>query len=248
MQNIYDNNKFYNSYLKLRENNAGLNEVLEIPAFRSLLPDLDNKTILDLGCGYGENCKWYINKGAKKVIGIDISKNMIEKAKKEYSDDKIEYKNVPMEELDFSKNIFDIVLSSLSFHYVKDFNSLIEKINKMLKPNGSLVFSQEHPIATAKKKKNGWFINNQGEKSHWIMDNYHYEGKREQEWFIDGVIKYHRTIATILNTLIKHGFNILKVLEPIALETAEKNNAQLKEERRRPPFIIIKVKSTKCIN
>lgn len=98
MQNIYDNNEFYNSYLKLRENNAGLNEVLEIPAFRSLLPDLDNKTILDLGCGYGENCKWYINKGAKKVIGIDISKNMIEKAKKEYSDDKIEYKNVPMEE------------------------------------------------------------------------------------------------------------------------------------------------------
>ena len=80
IQNIYDNDDFYSSYLEMRKNNEGLNENLEIPAFRSLLPDLKDKKILDLGCGYGKNCKWYVSQGVKKVIGVDISEKMIKKA------------------------------------------------------------------------------------------------------------------------------------------------------------------------
>lgn len=242
MQNIYDVDEFHNAYINLRKNKEGLNEVLEIAAFRSVLPSLNNKRILDLGCGYGENCKYYIEQGAKEVVGIDISKKMIEKARNEFNDNKIIYKNIPMEEIDFSDNSFDVILSSLSFHYVKDFNNLIKKISEFLRKDGILIFSQEHPIATAKKVKNGWFINDNGEKLHWIMDDYQYEEERVQSWFIDGVIKYHRTFSTIINTLIMHELNILKVLEPIALEEAEKKNEKLKEERRRPPFLIIKAK------
>lgn len=59
-QNIYDNPIFYQSYINLREEGKGLNDVLEIPVFRSLLPDLHNKKVLDLGCGFGESCKWYV--------------------------------------------------------------------------------------------------------------------------------------------------------------------------------------------
>lgn len=77
-QNIYDDEIFYKSYIELRMNSTGLNDVLEIPAFRSLLPDrLKDMDILELGCGFGESCYWYVSQGAAKVVGIDISEKMI---------------------------------------------------------------------------------------------------------------------------------------------------------------------------
>lgn len=86
----------------------------------------------------------------------------------------------------------------------------------------------------------GWAKDENGEKLHWILDDYNYEGIRKQHWFIDGVVKYHRTLSTIVNTLIENNFSIIKILEPIATEKAEKFNPKLMEERRRPPFVIIK--------
>lgn len=51
-QNIYDNEIFSEEYDKMRNENKGTsaNDVIEIPIFRSLLPDLKDKSILDLGC------------------------------------------------------------------------------------------------------------------------------------------------------------------------------------------------------
>ena len=40
------------------------------------------------------------------------------------------------------------------------------------------------------------------------------EGVREQEWYVPGVIKYHRKLATMVNSLIELGFVIEKVCEP----------------------------------
>lgn len=239
-QNIYDNELFYNSYADLRARSAGLNDVLEIPAFRSLLPDLKDKDILDLGCGFGESCKWYAAQGARRIVGIDISERMIFRAGQDFKDNKIDYICVPMEEADFPAREFDVVLSSLAFHYVKDYGALLKRINQWLRPGGFLLFSQEHPIATAKKIAEGWIRDESGEKMHWILDNYGEEGLREHNWFVNGVIKYHRTIATVINTLIDSGFKIVRLSEPTATVEAESLNGELRNERRRPPFLIIK--------
>ena len=48
-QNIFDNEVFFNEYRKLRERENNANNLFEIPAMISLLPDLNGKTILDLG-------------------------------------------------------------------------------------------------------------------------------------------------------------------------------------------------------
>ena len=81
MQNIYDNTEFFSSYKALRESDDNYNILLEQPAMMALLPDLKNKTVIDLGCGFGDNCKTFINLGAKRVVGMDISRNMLEMAK-----------------------------------------------------------------------------------------------------------------------------------------------------------------------
>ena len=64
-QNIYDNPEFFAGYDHLRETGAGINEALEQPAIRSLLPDVRGMRVLDMGCGAGEMCRLLIEKGAK---------------------------------------------------------------------------------------------------------------------------------------------------------------------------------------
>ena len=82
-QNIFDNENFFNGYRELRNSGTNLNDLLMQPAMEETLPDLKGKTVLDIGCGYGHNCLEFINKGAKKVVGTDISEKMLAVAKKE---------------------------------------------------------------------------------------------------------------------------------------------------------------------
>ena len=82
-QNIYDNEIFFAGYKKIRENQVNANNLFEIPALFSMMPNLKDKSILDLGCGFGEHCKGFVESGAKKVIGIDISEKMLEIAKQQ---------------------------------------------------------------------------------------------------------------------------------------------------------------------
>ena len=98
-QNIYDNEIFFEGYKKIRDNKINANNLFEIPALFSMLPDLKNKRVLDLGCGFGEHCKRFIECGAKKVVGIDISEKMLEVARNENSDPNIIYINMPMEKI-----------------------------------------------------------------------------------------------------------------------------------------------------
>ena len=65
--------------------------MIEIPALLSILPNMVGKRILDLGCGFGEHCKLFVEKGAEKVVGLDISQKMIEVAKIENHSPKIRH-------------------------------------------------------------------------------------------------------------------------------------------------------------
>jgi ubiquinone/menaquinone biosynthesis C-methylase UbiE len=241
-QNVYDNPDFFNGYRALRENKAGLNESLEQPSMLSLLPNVRGNKILDLGCGAGDFCRKLISLGANSIIGVDISSKMLELATRSNVDG-IKFLNIPMEELDFSAETFDLVVSSLALHYVADLHALFKKIYNWLKPSGVFLFSMEHPVVTSSQGiHQGWIQDNMSNKSYWPLDCYSQEGRRESHWFIDGVIKYHRTISTIINGLIDSGFTILAVQEPVATEEEEQKRPALKEERRRPPFLVIKAK------
>ena len=117
-QNIYDNEIFFNGYSKIRENENNANNMFEKPALFSLLPTLNNKTVLDLGCGYGEHCIHFVEEGAKRVVGIDISQKMLAIAKAENAHQNISYLNMPMEDIGELQEHFDIIVSSLAFHYI----------------------------------------------------------------------------------------------------------------------------------
>lgn len=214
-QNIYDNDIFFNEYKQLRKREFTANNLIEIPALLSLLPDLKDSVILDLGCGFGEHCKLFVEMGARKVVGIDISQKMIEAAKLKNSSSQIEYLQLAMEDINTLRQKFDLVVSSLAMHYVENFKELVEDINNLLSEDGILVFSQEHPFVTCHSKGDRWTRDFSGEKLFANISNYGVEGQRKTDWFVENVEKYHRTFSTISNTLTTSGFKIEKILEPI---------------------------------
>lgn len=240
-QNIYDNTEFFNSYKALRETDDNYNILLEQPAMRELLPDIRNKSVLDLGCGFGNNCMDFINAGAKQVTGVDISKNMLSEAIKNNSHSKIDYINMPLEEIGLLELKYDVIYSSLCFHYIKDFDKLIKDAYSLLNNNGVLLFSQEHPIVTASDQNSGEYIKNENnEPCAYCFNGYQYEGLRDGHWFVDNVIEYHRTFSTVINTLCENGFIINKIAEPVPSDYALSKRPRLSKEFIKPTFIIVK--------
>ncbi len=239
-QNIYDNEVFFEGYKNLRKKESNANDLFEIPALFSLLPDLNGLTILDLGCGFGEHCKGFIERGAAKVVGIDISEKMLEVAKAENADPKITYLNMPMEDLDKLDGKFDLVVSSLAMHYVDDFDGVVRNIYNLLNPGGLFVYSQENPINTCHSTGERWTRDENGKKLHVNLKNYGVEGEHESVWFVDNVKKYHRMFSTIVNTLASNGFTIEKMIEPLPTEEILAKHPDQGDLFHKPDFLLVR--------
>ncbi len=241
-QNIYDNETFFEGYKKLRENSSNANELFEMPTLFSLLPDLESKSVLDLGCGFGEHCMEYVRRGARSVVGIDISEKMLETARKENADSKITYLLMPMEDLSKLDQKFDVVISSLAFHYVEDFSGVIKSIFGLLNAEGVFVFSQEHPFNTCHTGGDRWTRDENGEKVHLNLKNYGIERECESRWFVDGVKKYHRMFSTIVNALTDAGFVIERMVEPIPDEETAAKYPEHRDLYHKPDFLVVRAK------
>lgn len=240
-QNVFDNEDFFNQYFELRNGEINLNSLLEQPAMEKLLPNLEGKTVLDLGCGYGHNCLEFIKKGAKKVVGIDISKKMLDIANKESSHENITYLNMSMTDINSLNEKFDVIYSSLAFHYIEDFMEFCKIMYSQLNKGGVLLFSQEHPISTATIDGKGHYNRDEnGKRVSYTMSNYNEIGKRHISWLVDDVIKYHRTLGNIITSVAKAGFTIDTVCEPLPEDWAIKKYPDIVKEYIKPCFLIVK--------
>jgi SAM-dependent methyltransferase len=236
-QNKYDEPEFFAEYGRLRRSIHGLAAGLEWATFRALLRDLRDRRVLDLGCGFGWHCRYASQQGARTVVGVDLSEKMLERARAMTQDASgIEYRQCAIEDIDFLSNEFDIVISSLALHYVKQFDLVCRKVHDCLVPSGEFLFSVEHPIFTALPTQD-WYYGSTGERLHWPIDNYQNEGPRLTNWLTKNVIKYHRTLATYVNTLIESGFGITRLEEP--KPAPELTDPDEQDQTRRPPFLVI---------
>jgi SAM-dependent methyltransferase len=121
--------------------------------------------------------------------------------------------SVSIEDIDFPEESFEVVISSLALHYIKSFEDVLDRVYKCLSTGGDFVFSVEHPIFTAQGPQD-WYYDDKGNILHWPVDHYFTEGIRNAKFLGEEVIKYHRTLTTYLNSLIRKGFEITGVVEP----------------------------------
>jgi SAM-dependent methyltransferase len=236
-QNIYDEPEFFAGYSKLRRSVHGLDGAPGWPAIRALLPDFDGKRIVDLGCGFGWFSRWAKQHGAAHILGLDLSRNMIARAKADTSDPDIEYAIADLNRLDLPEASFDFAYSSLAFHYIRDFDRLVRTVHRSLVPGSYLVFSIEHPIYMAPTRP-GWLIDSDGRKT-WPVDRYSVEGPRRTDWLAKDVLKYHRTLGATLNTLIGAGFTIRHVQEWSPADDQVAANPDLADELERPMMLLV---------
>ena len=240
-QNIFDNETFFTGYSKLRECEVNENNLFELPTLRSLLPDLNGKRILDLGCGTGERCKDYVRHGAAAVTGVDISEKMLAVAKAKNSDPNITYLEMPMEDIGSIGGEFDVAISSLALHYVEDFQGVVKNIYRLLCDGGIFIFSQEHPLTTCYSGTGDrWTRDENGNKIYANLANYCVEKRNESTWFVEGVQRYHRMFSTIVNTLVDGGFKILRIEEPYPTEEIAQKHPEYRDLFHRPDFLFVK--------
>lgn len=236
-ENKYDNEEFFKKYSEMNRSKQGLKGAGEWSELQKVLPDFHGKRVLDLGCGYGWHCLHAAQNGAAYVLGTDISEKMLSVAKEKQGDETIEYRCVAMEDLEFAHETFDIVISSLAFHYIRDFDSMVRNISRWLTPDGHFVFSVEHPVFTSCGTQD-WYYDEAGNILHFPVDRYYYEGKREAVFLGETVTKYHKTLTTYLNTLLKHGFELTDIVEPQPSADLMHLPGML-DEMRRPMMLIV---------
>jgi 2-polyprenyl-3-methyl-5-hydroxy-6-metoxy-1,4-benzoquinol methylase len=223
-QNVYDDPRFFAGYSGMERFGAGWTKAVEQPHFLSLLPDLGGRRVLDLGCGAGQLARHIAEGGAAEIIAMDVSERMLAIAREQFAHPRVTHRWQAIEEADFPAGRFDLVVSSLALHYVADYAGLMRRIAAWLTPTGVLVFSTEHPVYTAR-----------AEDDELKLERYSDEGLRERTWFVEGVRRYHRTLATLVNGLIDAGLAVERVLEPVSA-------APDAVDRDRPWFILFRAR------
>ncbi|MEX0447267.1 class I SAM-dependent methyltransferase [Xenorhabdus sp. SGI246] len=123
--------------------NSAAHIKVKIRTIFNLAGDIQGKSVLDLACGYGLFSREYKNRGASKVIGVDISDNMIAiaKSKSQQYGDNIEFHIRDVCKMEsFGK--FDIVNAAWLFCHaesIEDLETMFRVVATHLKPSGKLI-------------------------------------------------------------------------------------------------------------
>ena len=100
-----------------------------------------NKIVLDYGCLRGGEVPFYINQGASKVIGIDISKNGITEAKLKYGDI-ADFHVCDAHNLNFiNDSSIDLVIGRGILHHL-NYDKAVLEVLRVLRNGGSALFSE----------------------------------------------------------------------------------------------------------
>ncbi len=120
----------YQSFPGVKGGSQSLNK---LSALR--LPELKDKVFLDVGCNEGFFCGYADLQGASKVIGLDKSKDAIQKAKQRFAH--LDFRNQSWDALPEDK--FDVIIMLSALHYADDQELIIHNLMNCLAAGGVLV-------------------------------------------------------------------------------------------------------------
>ena len=198
------------------------------PAIMSLLPEIKGKNVLDAGCGIGQLSQELLQKGAN-VTCTDVSEKMLKIAKESLGPKVKAFHADLAEPFDFIEDqSLDVVIASLSIHYIKDWHPVFKEFYRILRPEGELIFSTHHPMFDFKLSRTGMY-----HEIELIEDRWYRSGKTFQ------VPYYRRSFSEILNPVLSAGFIINKVLEPLPIPEAEQLQPEYYQELLKKSDILL---------
>lgn len=240
----------YNNYVKkwadrIRSGNMAAYKFLEKPAMYFAIPNIEGKSVLCVGSGTGEECAYLKSRGAKKVVGIDISPVMVEEARRSYPG--IRFLVMDMEKITLPRASFGFVYSSLALHYTRDWTIPLKSIGRVMKKGTIFLFSTHHPIkwgAEVKRWKGGnsflMGYEKFDKKKPRIYGDYLNTRKTSSIWFNEfRVTYYHKPISGIVRDILKSGFEIIDFTEPRATPAAKKAKPDFYQIHSKIPLFMI---------
>ncbi len=185
-----------------RNEKSLFNAYYERPEMVRLAGDVAGLAVLDAGCGSGPLSQALRAKGAV-VSGFDLSPAMVELARERLGEDadlRVADLGAP---LPYPDDRFDLVVASLSLHYVQDWASALAELRRVLKPGGRLTVSIIHPMVYAIVYP---------EADYFALTQYSedYDYGDQTVW----MTYWHRPLQDVLNAFIDAGFAIKTVTEP----------------------------------
>ena len=134
----------YNSWASIYDSNKNKTRDLDKKVTIEVLNNYSFKSVLELGCGTGKNTEW-LTKRATKIIGLDFSNEMLEKARAKISNDKVHFQTADLNDKWIVENEnFDLITSSLTLEHIENLNHIFNQANLKLLKNGLFYICELH--------------------------------------------------------------------------------------------------------
>jgi ubiquinone/menaquinone biosynthesis C-methylase UbiE len=218
----------------LEEGKDTYQKVVILPNLLRLMEIKREETVLDLACGQGFFSREFAKSGAQ-VIGIDISRELIELARK-YPLKNIKFEVASADDLSFLKDqSVDAVVSVLAIQNIENVDGVLKECKRILKPNGRLFFVMNHP-AFRIPKESSWGWDEKTKTQYRRVDRYLSEitAKIEMHPGADKNIKtvsFHRPLQFYFKKLSKNGFAVTRLEEWISHKKSQKGPRAIAEDR-----------------
>ena len=140
-----DTKQAYNIWASQYDTNDNKTRDLEARALRTTLANISFKNCLEIGCGTGKNTEWSIQR-AEHVTAIDLSVEMLAKAKEKIISDKIKFKQADITKpWTFTDQQYDLISFSLVLEHVENLAHIFKEVSLLLKIGGHVYIGELHP-------------------------------------------------------------------------------------------------------
>ena len=187
------------------------------PCIFENLGDINEKSILDLGCGWG-NFSYLLSKEGASVIGVDISSDWISECIQAYNEENLKFEIGDATDLkNQESDKFDIVVMNMvfiEFDSLEKVKKAFVEVSRVLKKGGKFLFTDIHPIDKV-VEKTPTRIHSYPSSFSYFQDGSEYKSKVLLE---DGSLieftDFNWKLETFTDLLNKNGFCIEKIVEP----------------------------------
>jgi len=181
----------YNSWARQYDTNVNQTRDLDKKCTVQTLNSYEFKNVIELGCGTGKNTEWLLKK-AERIIGLDFSQEMLNKAKEKISSSKVSFIKADLnEEWEIENSFADLVTSSLTLEHIESLDPIFSQAYQKLKNEGFFFISELHPY----KQYSGSKARFETEK-----------GVQELEVYVHHISDY-------INSAINNGFQLIELKE-----------------------------------
>ncbi|MEK7640437.1 MAG: methyltransferase domain-containing protein [Patescibacteria group bacterium] len=215
-----------------------------LPNLLRLVNPQKNEVVLDLGCGPGF-FSGEIAKRGTKVLGIDLSKTLIEQAKKNHPG--INFRAADAERMEFfADHSIDKIFSVLAIQNMDSLHKVFSECARLLKPSGKLFLILNHP-AFRVPKRSAWGWDDGKKMQYRRVDGYLSESKEKISMHpgdkpSEYTVSFHRPLQVYFKNLRNNGFAVTTLEEwesNKASEPGPRAKAENLARKEIPLFLLI---------